>query len=146
MSNTRTLSSLLTDPHGPYGKLIERSRLYHNLHTQLESFLGRDIASHCRIQNLREGILLLQADAPSWAARLRFALPRLLEQLRTTPELGRLHEIRVRVVPTEPPRPAKSRRAKLSSAAAAILDNAAAGTPDPQLRDALRRLALRGKR
>ncbi len=146
MSNTRTLASLLTDPQGPYGKLIERSRLYHKLHAQLETHLGRDIAAHCRIQNLREGLLLLQVDAPSWAARLRFELPRLLVRLRATPELSQLRDIRVRVVPNEPPRAHSSRRAQLSDKAAAVLDEAADGTSDPQLRNALRRLARQGKR
>ncbi|HEY0634530.1 MAG TPA: DUF721 domain-containing protein [Gammaproteobacteria bacterium] len=145
MSKSRTVASLFSDPNGPYGKLIERSRLYHTLHTRLESVLGQEIASHYRIQNLREGLLLLQADAPSWASRLRFELPRLLDQLRASPELRLLRDIRVRVVPPEVPRAPRVRRAKLSSKAASVLEGAADATEDPQLRDALRRLARRGK-
>lgn len=145
MSNTRTLSSLLTDPHGPYGSLIERSRLYHNLDTRLAAILGPELSSHCRIQNLREGCLQLQTDAPSWAARLRFELPRLLEQLRTIPALQQLRDIRIRVVPPEAPRAVPARRAKLSRTAASILEHAADAVTDPELRDALRRLARQGQ-
>lgn len=146
MSTTRTLSSLLRDADGPSGQLFARTRLHRELQSCLESILGPDLASHYRIQNLRHGILVLQADAPSWAARLRFEQPRLLQRLKDVPALQQLRDLQIRVAPPEQPRPRAVRRAQLSREAAAVLDSAASATADPQLRAALQRLANRGKR
>ena len=144
MPPTRTLSDLLRDANSSYGRLIERSRLHRELQSHLESILGPDISSHYRIQNLREGILILQADASSWAARLRFELPRLLERLRSIHGLQQLREIQIRIAVADHPRSNSSRRARMSKQAATVLENAAEVTPYPQLRDALRRLARKG--
>lgn len=141
MSTVRTLSNLLSDANSQFGRLLERSRLHRSLQMRLESLLGAEIAAHYRVQNLREGTLILQADASSWAARLRFELPRLLERLRATPGLQQLRDIQIRVAVPDQPRPKSSRRARLSEEAAAVLESAADATQDAQLRDALRRLA-----
>jgi hypothetical protein len=143
LSPARTLSSLL-NANGPYGRLVERSRLHRDLQSRLESILGPEIAGHYRIQNLRDGVLILQADASSWAARLRYELPRLLERLRATQGLQQLRDVQVRVTVPDQPRPKTQRRARLSREAATVLESAAAATQDPQLRDALQRLARRG--
>lgn len=144
MSPARTLSHLLRDANSPYGRLIERSRLHIDLQARLESLLAPGTIGHYRVQNLREGILILQADSPSWASRLRFELPRLLEQLRAMPGLQQLRDIQIRVATASQPRPMPLRRAHLSQQAAAVLESAADATQDPQLREALRRLARKG--
>ena len=144
MSTTRTLSNLLRDANSPYCGLIERSRFHRDLQLRLESILVSDMAGRYRIQNLREGILILQTDSSSWAARLRFELPKLLERLRATQGLQQLREVQVRVTPPDHPRSNTSRRALLSREASAILESAAASIQDPQLRDAFRRLARKG--
>lgn len=146
MTPTRTLSDLLRDANGPYGRLVERSRLHKDLQLRLESILGLDAASHCRIQNLRDGVLVLQADASSWAARLRYELPRLLERLRATPGLQHLRDIQIRVAVPDRPVSKPSKRARLSKEAGAILESAATAIQDPQLREALQRLARKGNR
>lgn len=144
MSPARTLSHLLRDANSPYSQLVERSRLHRELQSHLESILGPDISGHFAIQNLREGILILRADASSWAARLRFELPKLLERLRTTQGLQQLRDIQIRVATPEQPRSKPPRRARLSREAAGVLESAAAATQDQQLRDALLRLARKG--
>lgn len=144
MSTTRTLSDLLIDAATPYGRLIERSRFHRELQTRLEGILGADMAAHFYIQNLRDGVLILQTEASSWAARLRFQLPALLKQLRATPGLQQLRDIQIRIAQHERPRVNTPRRAHMSREAAAVLASAAEATQDPQLRDALMRLARKG--
>ncbi len=141
MSTTRALSDLLRDTGNPYGRLIERSRFHKELQIRLEAILGADIATHYHIQNLRDGILVLQTEASLWVARLRFELPRVLKQLRATPGLQQLRDIQIRVSPIEQPAAIRPRRAHLSKEAADILASAASVTQDPQLREALLRLA-----
>jgi len=124
--------------------LICHARRLERLSALVRGYLGTPLGDHCRAANLREGGLLLHADSSAWANRLRYELPALLEFLRQQgqPELA---SIRFKVVPSDrlpPPATGGNRaRPKLSAAASALLQNIAETTQDPDIREALLRLA-----
>lgn len=87
-------------------------------------------------------ILILQADAPAWAARLRFQLPQLLALAREKCGLKALQTIRIQVaVPFQSPRRPDKRLMRLSSRAVECLRSSAASTTDFALRECLLRLS-----
>jgi len=88
--------------------------------------------------------LVLIADAPVWATRLRFLAPRIAESL---PGLSPGTPVRVKVLPTETPptRTPTSRKLQLSPQNARLLCQLADDIPDPELSRALKRLSLRGQ-
>lgn len=142
MSTAHPLSALLSRS----SHLLEHARLLGRLQKQLESLLPADLSAHCRVQNLRNGSLFLQADGPVWANRLRYQLPALQQQLTRLVKQEPLRDIRVAVVPAQAaPHPLK-RRATISSESAQLLQETANSTADPQLREALQRLANHAKR
>ena len=112
------------------------------LEKRISGYLDPKLASHTRVANARDGILVLQADSPAWAARLRQQVPTLITRLRETGETGPVEQIRVTVRPADQTGPPPARpMARLSSRSAAEIEAAAEAIDDRALGSALKRLA-----
>jgi len=114
------------------------------LETLLQTLLPESLKTHCRLLAFREDTLVLAADSPVWAARLRFHAPQLVKQFNRNQTVKlRTIQIRVRpperIVPTQR-RQSMSRRSKNSTTA---LQQVAQTVSDPGLKTALLRLANR---
>jgi hypothetical protein len=139
----RPVGNLLNDRANPSRKLIEHSLLLERLSGQVRTLLPNACRPHCRVANLRAGLLSIAVDSPAWAARVRFLAPRLLQNLQRQTDLP-VHRIEVSVMPVEVsiartgmPRPG------LSHKTLALLEETAQSMDDPALRAALLRLARR---
>ena len=136
----------LLDGNSALGGLAAAARRAGKLEQALRRALPADLRPHLRGAHLRDATLVVLADGPAWATRLRFLEPELKAALdpRTRRDVKR---VAVRVHLPEPaarPRAAKAVR-ELSAAARAELDAASARVSDPQLAAALARLARRRK-
>ncbi len=109
---------------------------------QLRRLLAAPIVDHVRVANYRDGELVLQADSPAWRTRLRFAVPGLERELRTS--LGDLRRIRVTTRPQDLPQsrlaPPPARRLS-PRASAALLALARSPHTTPRMAEALEHLA-----
>jgi hypothetical protein len=127
---------------GNQSRLLAQARLLGNLDGQLQALLTPPLQQHCRVLALRDSVLVLGADSPVWAARLRFHAPQLIRQF-SLPQSVRLRTIRVRVRPPESrvaASPNKPMRLPGHRGAAAI-QRAAETISDPELKTSLLRLA-----
>lgn len=114
------------------------------LENQILSLLPPEFAPHCRVAGLTGGRLLLVTDAPSWAARLRFQGPRLVQHLGRVGTVT-LRTVQVRIIPpVEVAKPAP-RQVRLSAENARLLEQTARSIQDPRLAQALARLARRAR-
>lgn len=145
----RSVGNLLNDRANPSRKLLEHSLRLERLGGQVGALLPDACRPHCRVANLRGGLLSIAADSPAWAARIRFLAPRLLQVLQQPRSLQRqtdlpIHRIEISVMPVETSiaRPA-TRRPGLSHKTLALLEETAQSMDDPALRAALLRLARR---
>ena len=125
--------------------LIQRAKQLNVLNRWLQNRLPEAVRQHVRVVNLAGDTLVLAADNPAWASRLRCLVPELLQPLNNEHGTTGLHRIRVRVAipqhsiePRRPPRPA------ISEGSAAYLKNVANHTDDPDLKSVLLRLSSRG--
>jgi hypothetical protein len=110
-----------------------QSLLLENLLSQLPP----DFRPHCTGVRPDGDTLVVFADSPVWATRLRYEAPRIL------PGTG-FRNLRVRVAPPAATvRPAVRKAPSLPGAAAALLRETAAAVADPDLAAALLRLAAR---
>ncbi len=140
MNNPIKINSLLKS--GVHSRLLARARLLAELDAQLQTLLKAPLRQHCRVLALREPVLVLAADSPVWAARLRFCAAQLIRQF-SLPRSLHLNSIRVRVRPAEPAatdlqvRPG-NRRSRRGSAAIQL---AADTVSDAELKTSLRKLA-----
>ena len=146
MTKLDSVSKLLARD-GRLQSLLRRAEAVESLNALVRGHLAAPLDQHCRVANLKNGVLTLQTESPAWAARLRYTVPQLLAALRADPRLeSAFTTIRVSVVPQQVRRDRPGRRASLSSRSADSLRAAAEGMSDPRLAAALRRLARRGGR
>ena len=130
---------------GVLAGLLARSRELRKMDVLLAELLPAPLNAHCRILSIKNTILVLAADSPVWAARLRFQAPQLVQQL-TQHLSGKRRTIQVRVRPPETvlvPPPQKP-GIRPGTQGIAALQQAARTVSDPELKTALLRLANRG--
>ena len=146
MKRSKPFSKVLSQSEGLVPQLMARARELQRLEKAVLERLPRELQSHCRLANLREGTLVLQADSPVWGARLRYSAPSLLRELGRTGGIPRLKRIEILV------RPARvtlvrqgSEPRTLGSRSTRLLREVAAATEDPDLRRAWSKLASRGR-
>jgi hypothetical protein len=132
---------------GILASLLARSRELRRLDILLAELLPAPLNAHCRILSIRNSILVLAADSPVWAARLRFHAPQLEKHLAEH-LAGKRQTIHVRVRPPEtdlPPEPHKP-VIPLGRQGKSALHQVAQSVSDPELKTALLRLANRDRR
>jgi hypothetical protein len=126
-------------------RLLARAQALRELDGLLDRHIPAPLSHHSRVMSLRDATLVLAADSPVWAARLRFHTPRLLKQLRGNPAV-KVRTVQVRVRPAESPQATGTGLPKprqLSASNADTLQQTARSVSDPGLRAALMRLASR---
>ena len=127
-----------------YTQLLSRARELMTLDKMLHELIPTPLNEHCTALNVAGTTLILAADSPVWAARLRFHAPQLVKQL-TSDHTVDIRAVRIRVRPADRPAPAKKHqnRPKRSPLGAAALKQAACSISDSTLKSALLRLASR---
>ena len=126
--------------------LRRHARRLLRLEKAIHGKLPPPLPDHCRVANLHRDELVLQADSPAWASRLRYLAPMLVERLRQDHGLTvtaitvrtRLHN-----TPPDGSRPGALRR-KMPARTSALL-NALGEQRDDALGRALQRLARHGR-
>jgi hypothetical protein len=97
----------------------------------------------CEVHSFRGGCLVLAVTDPVWAARLRYEIPSLRDQLRKE-GLHQLSSIRISLSPGSTPEPFNNKKRTqgplLSSKAKQAICESAKHCAYPPLRDALERL------
>ncbi len=76
-------------------KVEQLSKLNYIVHQKL----APDLAKHCRVANLRDGILILTTTSPTYGHLLRFSEVDLLTELRADPRWCHLKSIKTHVRP-----------------------------------------------
>jgi predicted nucleic acid-binding Zn ribbon protein len=74
-----------------------RAQLVAAVFTHWEHLVGPDIAAHAEPRSLRDGVLVVAADQPAWAAQLRYMTADLLARIRSETATQEITEIQIRV-------------------------------------------------
>lgn len=129
---------------GRYTQLLSRARELMTLDKRLHELIPVPLNEHCTTLTVSGTTLILAADSPVWAARLRFHASGLVKQLAAYPRLD-IRTVRVRVRPAQRlSPPGKHRRTPvLTSRGAASIKQAAQSVSNPALKAGLLRLAQR---
>jgi hypothetical protein len=114
------------------------------LEAALAGHLDPSLRAHCRVARAEGDTLVLLADSPVWASRLRFAGPAILEALLPHLDSPPPTRVRVKVRPTASQEEPALPRPALSAVSARLIRQVADDLADPALGAALRRLSRRG--
>lgn len=141
--NPKSVRHLLKDK--PTLRFLEREiGAQKTLLAEVRQCLPVDLANHCLAAQFHEQRLVLHTDSPVWATRLRYLATEITSLLR--PRYPTLQTVSIKMLVPQQRRSKKTRSAKKSDIAAAIIHETAVETKHPQLRDALQRLSEALKR
>lgn len=144
ISSLKPVRKLLNEDGGELHRLIAHAECLQRASQVLRAHLDAPLAGHCQVANIKNGSVVMHADSPAWAAKLRFHVAGMLEQLNKAQSFGALRAIRIKVSPLSEVLPmALAERLTLSERASAVLKSAAQATEDSELRVVLMRLAQR---
>jgi hypothetical protein len=127
-----------------YSRLVSQARALAGLDALTRELLPDTLKTHCRVLSVRDETLVLAADSPVWAARLKFHSSQLVKQLNRQ-QTVKLRTVRIRVRPPEKEVAGERRNTplKLGINSSTALRQAADSVSDPDLKSALLRLANR---
>ena len=127
-----------------YTRLLARARELMALDKLLHQLVPAPLNEHCSPVTISDTTLILAADSPAWAARLRFLAPGLAKQLAASCPAD-IRSVSVRVKPADSPSPKHKPKTgpTVTPAGAAALKQAAHSISDPALKSGLLRLASR---
>ena len=141
----RKIDSLLSSGHSPHSslaRLVNRASQQDAWTDQLRALLPQDLASECRVANVRDQVLTVHINNAAWATRLRFLTEALLPNLNRLADFTAVNEIRLKVVPVVTDvAPAVPRATELRPPDRVPLLELANGIDDAGLRNAILRLA-----
>jgi hypothetical protein len=101
----RKIHSLLSSnqhPASALARLLGHAARQDAWTAQLRALLPQELASECRIGNVRDHVLTVHINNAAWATRLRFLVPELLQSLNRLADFATATDIRLRVVPLVP--------------------------------------------
>ena len=124
--------------------LMPQARRLLELRTVFATMLPKPLAQSYSVANYKQGKIIVFAANSAVAAKLKLMRPTLLEQLAK-----RANEVTGMEVQVQPPtqeRQAIEKSAKISQDAAEQLDRLCAQLPDSELKNAVGRIAHRGRK
>lgn len=126
------------------GKLKETATLIRSYDRLLDSVLNQPLRSHVSVANVRDGQLVLLADSPVWASRVRPRLPEIRTAVNQRSPWPPLAGFRLITRPRSAAVPFRAaRREPISDSTRRLLDAVANDIDNPRLRRTLRRIARR---
>lgn len=126
-------------------RVLETSEVLRQLQAVLERLLPANLASHCRLANYKDDVLFLYTTSSAWATRIRLEAPQLREYLSRYQEFKNIQQVRVRIDSTTNIAAQKLETLRISTQSAIIINELAENINIPELADALKRLARRGR-
>lgn len=141
---SKSLANILAATNNGLQPLFIHAHRLQMLNRTLRGALGEPLGPHVSISNIREDTAIVSAESSAWLTQLKYLAPTVLHILQGQKGFESLRKVQFKVQPdsqtpedTRPPR-----QASLSPSGANILNSAAEGIQDPDLAEALRRLAL----
>lgn len=127
------------------GRLRRQAQQLQGVLSALKSTLPEDCQPHLQVGGIRDNQLVILTDSAVWQTRLRLYSHSMLESVHQHTEL-RLSRLIIKVSPPRrsPPQVEQPKRL-LSHNSADIIEKTAQGINDPELRNALEKLAKHRK-
>lgn len=135
------ISRLISTSNSPVGRLVSRAHRMIALQKAVNEVLPADCRDYCRPASYRNGVLKLQADSAAWATKLRFQQPLILNALKQRRGFADLRKIQVKVIPNYDKPKIQVAAKPISAASAEHLRETADSIDQPELSEALRRIA-----
>ena len=143
--NTPTpVINLLKDKQSTFAHLCKKARTIQEIDHNLKKLLDDSLSDHFQLANINTdtNTAILSADTSSWATRLRYNIPAILNALNKQLKLTSIKTVRIKVKKPDPfPTNSHIKPARLSKHSAQFLDEASNHFDDPEISDCFVRLS-----
>lgn len=136
----------LLKTHSTLKGLFRQARAVERMQVLVDSVLEPVAREHCRAASYQEGVLRLLVTDSQWATRIRYQQKRLVRQLQAYSEFATLTKIHCKVQPPLVKKAPPVLKMRRSIVAAENLLDTSKHVEDPNLREALERLARNHQR
>ena len=97
MNNSQHISSLLLDKKSPISSLYKKAISFKKVDAKLKKYLDLGIQDHFQLSNINNDIATIVVDSSSWATRLRYNIPAILNIMNNQLNFTAIKTIRIRV-------------------------------------------------
>lgn len=124
-------------------ELRQEAKKLEHMQMFISSFVDAELMKKITIGAVGTDFIVLIADSPAWAAKIRYIVPQILENLNARAEYAAVNTIRIRTQKHDRPPPIlpTPHRLTLGSEAASALKETANSIEDDEIAKALKRLS-----
>lgn len=97
MNKSQHISSLLFDKKSPISNLYKKAISFKKVDAKLKKYLDLSIQDHFQLSNINNDIATIVVDSSSWATRLRYNIPTILNIMNDQLNFTAIKTIRIRV-------------------------------------------------
>ena len=144
MIKQSSIKTILEQPGNQLTKLMAKVNKLNELNQYLSDILPLKLAKHCKIANFTGDELVLVVDNSTWATRIRYMSPDLVEKFREIPELQQINSIKTIIradIKKDNKQQEEATKPQLSKENAQFILSVAKNIKDKKLKEALLRLA-----
>ena len=139
----RKVSNYLASTSAQLSALQQQTTAIAALKAALWPVIPTTLQACCDVANFRGQTLVLVANSPVWAAKLRHMSPQILHAARTLCKID-AQKLQIKIQPVVQVKPPERSSRSLPARSAAHLKEVAAGVDDEELREILLTIASRG--
>ncbi len=136
------ISELLQDKHHAIADLCKKARAIQSIDQKLKTYLDPSLHNHFELANIKTDVATLLVSSSTWATRLRYNIPAILNALNNQLNFTSVKTIRIKVKTILPDNTALNKKPIfLSKTSAQVLINVANNFHDPELRACILKLS-----
>lgn len=141
------ISELLRDNRYPLADLCKKANSIQEIDQNLKKHLDKSLHDHFQLANIKTDSAVLLVSSSSWATRLRYNIPAILNVFNNQLQLSFVKTIRIKVKKIIPDTTFKAKKPmSLSKNSASILTDVAKNFTDPELRDCFLKISKNYKK
>jgi hypothetical protein len=141
-NKTLSISELLQDKRYAITDLCKKANSIQIINKKLKTCLDPSLHDHFELANIKTDVAILLVSSSSWATRLRYNIPAILDALNNQLNFTSVKTIRIKVKKTIPDNNVLNKKPIfLSENSAQVLVNVANNFTDPQLRACILKLS-----
>ncbi len=139
-THNKKLTSIIQ--HQSLKPLIDKAKKIETANYHLKRFLPSPLSEHVIVSNIKDNILILQANSPAWSTRTNFIATEIVNYMRNIMDLAMIEKLKVKVVPARSKTELPKRSIQpLSKDTSKLLNLVAAGIKNNDLSEALKKLS-----
>ena len=97
MNKSQHISSLLLNEPSTISNLYKKAIFFKKTDLKLKKHLDLEIQNHFQLSNIENGVATIVTDSSSWATRLRYNIPKILEVMNNQLKLVSIKTVRIKV-------------------------------------------------